>query len=112
MKTSDIITNEAFHHLFLFRMPLLGNRRSFPIVIKGSRAWIEQHIPIEEFLELFGGYALWREPEAKSEEMPDEALGVWGSRNASKLRRTLRERGAIFEVIDGKRPKQSLAITP
>ena len=95
--------------LFTYRTYLLGSKRS-PIVIKGSREWIEKYIPIGEFSELFGGYVLWREPKRKSKEMPGEGLGVWGRRNASKLRRILRERGAVFEVVEGEGPAQSVAI--
>ena len=96
--------------LFSFQTHLLGDKRSAPIVIKGSRKWIEKYIPFQEFTQIFGGYLLWRPPQAPSEVMPGEGLGVWGSRNVSKLRRILRERGANFEVVEDEGPTQHLAI--
>lgn len=96
--------------LFIFQVHLLGDKRSLPIVIKGSREWIEEYIPFQEFTEIFGGYLLWRTASKPSEIMPGEALGVWGKRNVSKLRRILRERGASFEVVEGEGPVQAIAI--
>ena len=96
--------------LFSYQTHLLGDKRSSPIIIKGSRDWIEEYIPFNEFTQIFGGYLLLREPHEPSEVMPGEGLGVWGRRNASKLRRILRERGATFEVIEGEGPAQQIAI--
>jgi hypothetical protein len=96
--------------LFTFQAQLWGNKRSAPVVVKASREWVEQFISLREFAELFGGYALWRAPETPTREMPGEALGVWGRRNASKLRRILRERGATFRVVEGEGPHQKLAM--
>ena len=96
--------------LFTFETNLFGDKRSPPIVTKASREWLEQFISLREFAELFGGYALWRAPENPTDEMPGEGLGVWGRRNASKLRRILRERGAEFHVIQGEGPHQRLAM--
>lgn len=96
--------------LFSYQAHLLGDKRSSPIVIKGSRDWIEEYIPFLEFTQIFGGYLLLRKPHELSEAMPGEGLGVWGKRNASKLRRILRERGAKFEVVDGEGPVQQIAI--
>jgi len=96
--------------LFTFETYLFGAKRSPPIVTKASRQWLEQFITLQEFAELFGGYALWRAPENPTAEMPGEALGVWGRRNVSKLRRILRERGAQFHVVHGEGPRQQLAM--
>jgi len=96
--------------LFSYQSHLLGDKRSSPIVIKGSRDWIEKYIPFNEFTQIFGGYLLLREPSEPSEAMPGEGLGVWGKRNASRLRRILRERGAEFEVVEGEGPAQKIAI--
>ena len=52
---------------------------------------------------------MWRAPTTATREMPGEGLGVWGRRNASKLRRILRERGATFRVVEGEGPNQKLA---
>jgi hypothetical protein len=95
--------------LFTFQAQLRGDKRSAPVVVKASREWIEQFISLREFTELFGGYALWRAPATPTREMPGEGLGVWGRRNASKLRRILRERGATFRVVEGEGPNQKLA---
>jgi hypothetical protein len=100
----------TMNSLFTFRAPLFGEKRSAPVVIKGSRQWVEGFIPLREFAELFGGYALWRPSERKTNEILGEALGVWGHRNVSKLRRILRERGAVFQVVEGEGPPQELAM--
>jgi len=96
--------------LFTFQTHLLGDKRSEVQVIKGSRLWVEQYIPLEEFGQLFGGYIMWREPEAQTSDMLDEGLGVWGNRKASKFRRILKERGAAFKIVEGEGPIQKLAI--
>ncbi len=70
---------EPVNFLFNYQTELLGQKRSAPIVIKGSRRWIEQFIPLKEFGDLFGGYVLWRPPDQKTAQMPDEAVGVWGN---------------------------------
>src|SRR4051794_13376878 len=101
---------ESVNLLFTFQTGLLGARRSTPVVIKGSRLWMEQYIRLEEFGGLFGGYVLWREASVKSKEIPGEALGVWGRRNVSRLRRILRERGAVFQVIEEEGPSQQIAV--
>lgn len=78
--------------------------------MKGSREWIERYISTDELIEMFGGYAEWRRPDEITAEMPGEALGVWGDRKTSKLRRILRERGAHFELRKCEGPVQSLAL--
>jgi hypothetical protein len=96
--------------LFTFQARLFGVRRSEVHVIKGSREWVEQYIPMKEFAPLFGGYIIWREPETKTLQMPDEAIGVWGKRKASTFRRLLKERGAVFKIVEDEGPIQQLAI--
>ena len=96
--------------LYQFQLPLFGSNRSPANVIKGNRFWIQQYIPFDEFQELFGGYLLFREPQAPNPDMEGKALGVWGTRNMPKLRCVLRERGAIFTLIKDEGPIQSLAI--
>lgn len=104
--------------LFRYQTTLIGDKRSAPILIKGSRKWIETFIPLVEFAEIFGGYVLWRPPSKRSALMPGEGLGVWGKRNVAKLQRILRERGAEFEVVLDEGPVQQWlferlgAITP
>lgn len=97
--------------LFHFPVDWTSAAKSVPFAIKGDRPWIEQYIKIDEFLDLFGGYATWRPPDVPTEMMHGEALGVWGKRNISRFRRILRERGAEFEVIDGEGPKQHIWTT-
>jgi hypothetical protein len=87
--------------LFIFQAHQFGADRSPVSVIKGDRKWIEQYISLEEFPQLFGGYILWHAPTEHFPEMPSEAIGVWSKRKASRLRRILRERGAVFHVIEG-----------
>jgi hypothetical protein len=101
---------ELLNTLFTYQFHLLGANRSPVMVIKGSRQWIEQYIPLEEFPDLFGGYILWHAPKEKTVVMPTEGLGVWSNRKASKFRRILRERGAVFNVIEGEGVVQQVAI--
>ena len=96
--------------LFTYQAHLFGADRSPVSVIKGNRLWIEQFIAIEEFPRLFGGYILWYEPKEHSPEMHGEALGVWSQRKASRLRRILRERGAVFNVVKEEGPSQAIAM--
>jgi hypothetical protein len=96
--------------LFTFQTHLLGNKRSQVQIIKGSRQWIEQYLPLAEFTQLFGGYMIWREPNEKIPEMPDEGIGVWGKQKTAKFRQILLERGAVFTVIEGEGAIQHLAI--
>jgi hypothetical protein len=108
-KNSNFL-EEALNILFTFQTHLLGDKRSQVQVIKGSRQWVEQYIPLEEFAQLFGGYLIWREPETKTSEMPNEGLGVWGKRKVSRFQRILRERGAVFRLIEEEGHFQQLAI--
>jgi hypothetical protein len=108
-KNSNFL-EEALNILFTFQTHLLGDKRSQVQVIKGSRQWIEQYIPLEEFAQLFGGYLIWRETETKTSEMPDEGLGVWGKRKVSRFQRILRDRGAVFKLIEEEGHIQQLAI--
>jgi hypothetical protein len=94
--------------LYEFRDSLHMATDTEPVVIKGSRAEIERFIPLAEFGPLFGGYVLWRAPDAPTEAMPDQALGVWGSRTVSKFRRILRERGAEIQRVFDRGPAQRL----
>jgi hypothetical protein len=95
-------------NLFRFQTALLGNKRSAPVIIKGSREWIERYMTLTEFEEIFGGYILYRPPDIPSDIMEGEGLGVWGKRNVSRLTRILRERGAEFEVVEDEGPKQDV----
>jgi hypothetical protein len=93
--------------VYEFREKVLGETSTLPEVIKASREAVEKFIPLAEFPTLFGGYIRWRPPEPVSEEMPGEAIGVWGRRNVSKFRRLLSERGADVRRVKNQGPKQS-----
>ncbi|MBK7393407.1 MAG: hypothetical protein IPI64_08920 [Chloracidobacterium sp.] len=97
--------------LFQFPRTWISDQRSVPLVIKGDREWIEQYISVDEFAEMFGGYATWRPPDDPTDMMRGEGLGVWGKRNISRFKRILRERGAEFDVVDGEGPKQQIWTT-
>ena len=92
--------------LYQFRADWFTDNRSQPFVIKAPREWCERFIPLDEFHRLFGGYVLWSPPMTPTDQMPGEAIGVWGRRNMSRLRRILRERGARFTTIDDAGPPQ------
>src|SRR5688572_15951587 len=66
----------------LFECPMPGATVSQapPLTIRGARDAVERFIPLEEFGDLFGGYAIWRPSRHPIEELPDEALGVWSRR--------------------------------
>ena len=93
--------------VFEFREAVTKQTSTLPEVIKASRESVEPYIPLRDFGELFGGYIRWRPPATPSDEMPGEAVGVWGRRNVSKFRRLLRERGAELRRVKGEGPKQS-----
>lgn len=96
--------------VFEFREQGLQSTSTWPEVIKGSREAVEQYIPLTEFGELFGGYIRWRASADPTEEMPGEAIGVWGRRNVSKFRQLLRDRGADIRRVKGEGPKQAHAV--
>jgi hypothetical protein len=61
--------------------------------IDGERRFVERFIPMDEFKELFGGYALLRDRSGGL-----EFLGVWGRQEIARFKRALRSRGAVFIV--------------
>jgi hypothetical protein len=67
--------------------------RSERTVCQGSRSFVEQFIPRDEFAALFGGFCRSDGRDGK------EFLGVWGRRKCQHFRRLLRERGAVFELV-------------
>ena len=62
--------------------------------VGGERSFIERYIRRDEFGPLFGGETLLTDPSGKS-----EFIGVWGRKAISDFKRTLRERGAEFDVL-------------
>ena len=93
--------------VYEFREKVLDDTSTLPDVIKASREVVEKFIPLAEFPALFGGYIRWRPPATASEDMPGEAIGVWGRRNTSKFRRLLGERGAEVRRVKDEGPKQA-----
>jgi len=76
-------------------------------IICGDQEFITKYIPKKEFAELFGGYCIWGI--RNKWYLPDDSLiGVYGKRNASRLRRILKERGVEFTVVNGSHPQSRL----
>ena len=98
-------------HIVLYEAPMWNGvgRRTAPVTIRGARDAIERFIPCAEFGTLFDRMAVWRPSSHPVEELPGEALGVWGRRKCQRLRRLLRERGASLEVRREAGPPQSVA---
>ena len=94
--------------IFQYRADWCTDGRDEPVVAEADRSWVEKYIPKEEFPELFGGYVTWRVPESPTDEMPGEAIGVWGRRKVSRFRRILREREADYNVEEDHGPNQTL----
>ncbi len=78
--------------LYLFMAPLYGGRASASALQLGARSFVEHYIAESEFEALFGGYMAHRIDGT-------HYIGVWSVRMASRMRRIMRERGAIFTVI-------------
>ncbi len=75
-------------HVYVFRdnhFAAAGNT----LVRAAARAELEQRLGSERMKTLFGGIALYA-----SDTTGRDYLGVWGARNASWLRRLLRQHGA------------------
>ncbi|MEY9363905.1 hypothetical protein ABH994_006626 [Bradyrhizobium yuanmingense] len=67
---------------------------SAPTVCIGPLSEICALIDRDELKMLFGGYVVY-EGEGQA-----EFIGVWGGRNAARLRRTLRERGSTLHLLN------------
>ncbi len=79
--------------LYVFREQMHRDGSSKAAVQLGDRVFIERYIAESEFEALFGGYA------ARSIDGV-HYIGVWSVRIASRMRRILRERGAVFRVVN------------
>jgi predicted acetyltransferase len=60
----------------------------------GEISFLQKYIRQSETKKYFGGFCWSQDKNGVG------YAGVWGKRKASKLRRILRERGAIFEVVE------------
>jgi hypothetical protein len=65
--------------------------------VDGERSFIERYIRRDEFPTLFSGEALLTDSSGRS-----EFIGVWGRKAITDLKRTLRERGAEFAMVQAK----------
>ncbi len=81
------------HLIYEYRASWYINGRSEPIVAQGDARYVERFFTRSELCELFGGYVVSVSPYRSG-----QFLGVWGRRNASRFRRMLRERGAVFDI--------------
>lgn len=77
--------------VYVFRSGAFA-RNCDSVVCIGARKQLEGLLGIGMLSVTFFGYALCRDP------TETEYIGVWGARNASKLRRRLRERGAQVTI--------------
>jgi hypothetical protein len=103
-------TGAVTGHVVLFECPMRQSASDTPaLTIRGARDAVERFIPLAEFEQLFGGYAMWARPARRVQEMPGEALGVWSRRTCQRFRRVLRERGATIEVRRETGPEQRLS---
>lgn len=96
--------------IVLYETPMPSDviSRTPALTVRGARDGIERFLTLAEFQDLFGGYIIWSRSNHPSEEIPGEALGVWGRRNCERLRRVLRERGAVVENRREPGPAQSI----
>jgi len=69
------------------------------MVCVGERGGVEAHLGYGQVQTLFRGAAVYTDEATKQ-----DYLGVWGSRNASRMRRLLREHGAELVIHSGAPP--------
>lgn len=80
--------------LFTYKRHLRTDSDQTTQFIEGEIGFVCSFIPREEFYSLFGGRVL-------SKDRNDQKYtGVWGLRNTKRFTRILRERGAVFEVVE------------
>ena len=91
--------NQPCDKLYEYRLQRTQRSAQTSVVIQGRAEFIERFIPQRELQQLFGGFIRSRDWDAGH-----EYLGVWGSREASRFRRILRERGASFTIECSEEP--------
>jgi hypothetical protein len=89
---------EAMIGVYQFRESGRYWKGNSPTVCAGLHSKVSAVIDTEEMKALFGGYVVYESGGG------DEYIGVWGGRNASRLRRLLRERGAALHLVPGSPP--------
>ncbi len=77
--------------VFSFRDGSAGRGEATNVCVV-RREHTEHVLPLSELDAVFRGYVLYEAEDGA------EFVGVWGGRNASRLRRLLRERGASLQV--------------
>lgn len=92
---------EMLLNVYAFRSSAFARNRDSVVCI-GVRKQLEGLLGTGVLSATFFGYALYRD------HNETEYIGVWGARNASKLRRLLRERGAQVTTHRGSPPKVRL----
>jgi len=76
-------------YVFHDRMALRVNA----VVCVGGREEIEEALGLDQLEEIFEGEVVYRNDSIKK-----DYVGVWGARNASRLRRLLRDQGAALLI--------------
>jgi len=81
--------------VYEYRIPLFGE----VVFCDGETSFIERYMHLDDFILPLGGWI------ALTDDVTGKAyLGVWGSRNARRFRRMLRERGANITTVRGDQP--------
>jgi hypothetical protein len=95
--------------LYEYREKWEGEKPPGRYIICGEKAFIAKYIKKQEFAELFGSYVIWKVKNKNWFFSDYLSIGVYGKRNASRLKRILRERGAEFRIVEGLEPKSRLS---
>lgn len=86
--------NEKTGTLYTAMIELPVNVHGETHIIVGEWSYIKAFFTLKELEQTFGGYL-------KGSSSGEFYLGVWSQRICSKFRRILREKGAVFNVIEG-----------
>ena len=89
------VFSDRLIQVHVFREMLYAPERDAVVCIVLERS-ITRYISIEELDHAFSGFVKYHKLDGT------QYIGVWGQRNASRLRRFLRERGAQLTIIDSK----------
>lgn len=81
--------------IYEYRIPLFGG----VVLCDGEASFIERYMHLDDLILPCGGWI------ALTDDVTGRTyLGVWGSRNAKRFRRMLRERGANIAIVRGDQP--------
>jgi len=96
-------------NLFQYKSTLaFTDGRSEVTVLKAPQSWITKYFSIKELEQEFGGYALFSAPVSILWRRSGNWIGIWGARNVSRMRRLLKEQGAVFDIHQGSGPRQQI----